>query len=134
MRQHWGSETARTKDLHFTLARDYFFQIHCHDGPQSLFCAAERTILRELGLDHLHRAQYSALLNGDAEQLMEVARLREQYEGYLKMKVSATGSAWQRPMWLWGSTVPIWNKAGRLYAHSVQKLAQARRRLLRRPR
>jgi hypothetical protein len=132
MRQHRGSETARTKDLNLTLARDYLFQIRYHDGPKSLLGHEERTILREIGLDHLHRAQYEALLNGEAEQLMEVARLREDYEGYLKLKVSATGSAWQRPLWLWGPTVSTWNKAGQLYAHGVQQLAQARRRLLHR--
>jgi glycosyltransferase involved in cell wall biosynthesis len=134
MRQHRASEIARTKDLSLTLARDYLFQIRYHDGPESLFRTGERMILLEIGLDHLHRAQYSALLNGDAEQLMEVARLREGYEGYLKMKVSATGSAWQRPLWLWGPKVPTWNRAGRLYAHGVQQIAQAKRRLLHRPR
>jgi len=134
MRQHAGSETAHTKDLSFTLARDYLFQIRYHDVPESLMGPEERTILREIGLDHLHRAQYEALLKDDAEQLTEVARLREEYEGYLQIKVSATGRAWQQPLWLWGPKVPSWNTAGRLYAHGVQLLAQARRILMCRPR
>jgi glycosyltransferase involved in cell wall biosynthesis len=133
MRQHSASETTRMKNLSLTLARDYLFQIRYHDGPESLLGHKERTILRKIGLDHLHRAQYEALLNGDAEQLMEVARLREGYEGYLKIKVSATGSAWQRPLWLWGPNVPAWNKTGRFYAHGVQQLAQAMHRLLHQP-
>jgi Glycosyltransferases involved in cell wall biogenesis len=134
MRHHSASETTRTKGLSLTLARDYLFQIRYHDGPESLLGHEERTTLCEIGLDHLHRAQYAALLNGDAEQLIEVARLREGYEVYLKIKISATGSAWQRPLWLWGPKVPMLNKAGRLYAHGVQQLAQARRLLLRQPR
>jgi glycosyltransferase involved in cell wall biosynthesis len=133
MRQHNSSETARTKNLSLTLARDYLFQIRYHDGSGSLFRAEERTILREIGLDHLHRAQYEALLNGDAEHLMEVDRLREEYEGDLKRKVSATGSAWQRPLWLFGPSVPTWNKAGRLYAHGVRQLAKAKQHLFHRP-
>ena len=132
MRQHRGSETARTKDLSLTLARDYLFQIRYHDGPESLLGHAEQTNLRKIGLDQLHRAQYEALLNGDPEQLIEVARLREEYEGYLKMKIVATGSSWQRPLWLWGPKVPTWNRAGWLYAHGVQQLAQARQRFLHR--